>query len=129
MTYNFDQCVSRGFELGRRWRASFSVGVSGCPTATWNRYLPCFQVLTVQQPKLLYSTLAGVACQPSSCCAEACQPSTPNYDSTSIAYLGSRHLAVQEPVELVHELHQRRDLEGYRAYREKVGYRLMPHVW
>jgi hypothetical protein len=23
MTYNFDQCVSRGFELGRRWRGSF----------------------------------------------------------------------------------------------------------
>jgi len=22
-----------------------------------------------------------------------------------------------------------RDLEGYRAYREKVRYRLMPHVW
>ena len=44
------------------------MGVSGCPTATWNRHLLCFQVVTVQQPKLLYSTLAGVACQPFSRC-------------------------------------------------------------
>ncbi len=64
MTYNFEPVRVKGFRAGEALAREFFGGVSGCPTATWNRYLPCFQVLTVQQPKLLYSTLAGVACHP-----------------------------------------------------------------